>query len=54
MVKNNHDSVSAIGARHIGGLEACSPGKILKSRVPEMPFPVFWEMILQNSEEYCL
>jgi hypothetical protein len=30
----------------------CTPGKILKSRVPEMRFQAFWGEILQNSEDY--
>ena len=36
----------------IGGPGACSRGKILKYRVPEMPFPAFWGETLENSEAY--
>ena len=35
-----------------GSPGACSPGKILKYRVPEMPFPAFWGETLENSEAY--
>ena len=34
----------------LGGLVACSPGKILKYRVPEMLSPAFWGETLENSE----
>ena len=27
-------------------------GEILRSRVPEMPFPAFWGVSLQHSEDY--
>ena len=29
-----------------------APGKILSSRISEMPFPAFWGIILQNCEDY--
>ena len=35
--------------KHLRGSGAW-PGNILISGVPEMPFPAFWGVILQNSE----
>ena len=36
---------------HLRGCGAC-PGNILRSGVHEMPFPAFWGVISQNSEDY--
>ena len=37
--------------KHLREFGPC-PGNILRSRVPEMPFPAFWGVILQNSEDH--
>ena len=44
--------VLVVSLKYLGDSGEYPPGKSLRSRVPEMPFPAFWGVILQNSEDY--
>ena len=47
--KTKEDKPSNQSSRNIRGM---TPGTNLKSRVSELPFSSFWEIILRNSEHY--